>query len=205
MPKIVDPDVRRLTVVDAVMRVVSAAGLEQASLRTVAEEADLALGSVRHYFDGQNELMVFTFATATDRMRTRLEERMATALDRDPGAAGDVAALVEVLAALLPEDQERRREASVRLAFLAAARTNASYRAEAERNHRSIAVVIGRIILAILDHPGAPAGADPVMEAERLLALTDGLALHMLLHPDWTSSETARGVLAVHLASLAGR
>jgi AcrR family transcriptional regulator len=205
MPKIVDPEVRRLDVVDAVMRVVSEAGLEQASLRTVADEAELALGSVRHYFDGQIDLMLFTFATATDRLRQRLEDRLAKALTGERAAAPELGELVEVLAAMLPEDPERRREASVRLAFLAAARTDERYRSEAERNHRSIAVVVGRIILAVLEQQARPSAAEPVVEAERLLALTDGLALHMLLHPEWTSSETARGVLAVHLASLAGR
>ncbi|MGH3548110.1 MAG: hypothetical protein ACRDQU_08350 [Pseudonocardiaceae bacterium] len=34
-------------------------GLQQASLRAVADEATLNLGSVRHYFDNQQELMRF--------------------------------------------------------------------------------------------------------------------------------------------------
>ncbi|MEV0662880.1 TetR family transcriptional regulator C-terminal domain-containing protein [Actinomadura luteofluorescens] len=44
-------------------RVVRRDGLEQASLRTVAAEAGLAIGSVRHSFGGQADIMIFAMRT----------------------------------------------------------------------------------------------------------------------------------------------
>ncbi|MFI9589760.1 TetR family transcriptional regulator [Nonomuraea sp. NPDC052265] len=46
-----------MPVAGTVFGVVRRAGFEQASLRNVAEEAGLAIGSVRHYFAGHTELI----------------------------------------------------------------------------------------------------------------------------------------------------
>lgn len=68
MPKIVDPGARRRAVADAVLRVIGREGVEGASLRNVAEEAGLAIGSVRHYFRDHDELLLFTMRElSTDR------------------------------------------------------------------------------------------------------------------------------------------
>ena len=53
VPKFVDAALRRQEVVEAVFRIIAADGLERASLREVADEAELAVGSVRHYFAQQ--------------------------------------------------------------------------------------------------------------------------------------------------------
>jgi DNA-binding transcriptional regulator YbjK len=72
VPKVVDPVARRQEVAEAVLRVVRRDGLEQASVRNVAREAGLSMGSLRHYFASQSELMVFAFRTVVDRIESRL-------------------------------------------------------------------------------------------------------------------------------------
>jgi Uncharacterized protein conserved in bacteria len=59
VPKVVDPAERRRELAEAVWRVIRRDGLEQASVRNVAREADLSMGSLRHYFATQSELMAF--------------------------------------------------------------------------------------------------------------------------------------------------
>jgi AcrR family transcriptional regulator len=95
-----------------VFRVVRRAGFEQASLRNVAEEAGLAIGSVRHYFDGHTDLMVFATAARTrpelrplaresyDGMRT-LVRRIVDGIARRRRLAGDPKVETERLCALI--------------------------------------------------------------------------------------------------------
>ncbi|PZG25334.1 TetR family transcriptional regulator, partial [Spongiactinospora gelatinilytica] len=134
MPKIVDPDERRRAVAEAVFRVVCREGLEQASLRNVATEAGLAIGSVRHYFAGHTELMVF----AMREMSARLMARLTVHADRllNPSAPLPPAerreTVVRMLAELLPLDDQRRTEVIVWLSFVAAARTRPELRTHAD-------------------------------------------------------------------------
>ncbi|MDJ0355640.1 TetR family transcriptional regulator C-terminal domain-containing protein [Paenarthrobacter sp. PH39-S1] len=208
MPKVIDPLIRREDVVQALFQVVAESGLEAASLRAVAAEAGLAVGSVRHYFDGQAELMIFAFRTVSARIRGRLEDRVA-ALESASGtrrAPGDRLsdACAEVLLELLPLDAQRELESSVWLSFVTAARTDVVLAAEADSSYRGTAGLVGRIIMVLLASPATRTALEPVVEAERLLALIDGLCLHMLLQPGWTTEELSRNVLRAHLSSLRG-
>lgn len=80
----------------------------------MAEEAGLAIGSVRHYFDGHTDLMVFAMRASLDRVSARLMEWIGPLL-----AAQDHGERVEgvegMLAELLPLDERRRKEATIRL------------------------------------------------------------------------------------------
>jgi AcrR family transcriptional regulator len=90
VPKIVDAAQRRQEIVGAVCRIIATDGLERASLREVAEEAGLAVGSVRHYFDSSDDLLAYSFAAVSDRLLTRLNRALTglrPAAD-DPARAG---------------------------------------------------------------------------------------------------------------------
>ena len=117
MPKIIDADDRREFVADAVFRVILERGLAQASLRNVAQAAQLALGSVRHYFDDQAELMEFACRVNSERIHVRaldkLEVLEGQALPLTAAEAVDLCAAV--LEELLPLDEERRADAVVQL------------------------------------------------------------------------------------------
>lgn len=57
MPARIDPQERRQEVIRAAFRLVVAEGIEGVSLRKVADESGLNVGSVRHYFDGHHDLL----------------------------------------------------------------------------------------------------------------------------------------------------
>ncbi|MDP8952326.1 MAG: TetR family transcriptional regulator, partial [Actinomycetota bacterium] len=73
MPKVVDSDARRTQIAEAVWRVILRGGLERASVRNVAREAGLSMGSLRHYFGTQAELPAFAMQLVTERVRGRIE------------------------------------------------------------------------------------------------------------------------------------
>jgi AcrR family transcriptional regulator len=204
VPKIVDAAVRRQEVVEAVFRIIAADGLERASLREVADEAGLAVGSVRHYFSSSDELLAHSFGVVVDRITGRLAGAREDVMLLVPGTAEHREGVLTLLSQFLPLDEERAVDACVWMAFKNAARIRPFLAAEADRSHRAVAAVVGWLIME-LRQPEDDDGEGQqslVTEAERLLATLDGLTMHALLQPEWMTAEMCRDVLASHLQSL---
>lgn len=202
MPKIVDAEARRQEVVAAVFRIIASDGLERASLREVADEAALAVGSVRHYFASSDDLLVHSFAVVIDRITLRLDEAFAVVESLDRGSAEHDAAVLTLLGQFLPLDEELAVDACVWMAFRHAARIRPVLEQEAARSHRAVAAVVGRLVMRLM--PDGGSGQERlVTEAERLLATLDGLCMHALLQPEWMTAEVCRDVLTAQLDSIA--
>ena len=197
MPKIVDAEARRQDVVEAVLRIIAGDGLERASLRETADEAGLAVGSVRHYFAGSEELLAFSFASVVDRIVRRLEASLPGVHAAVPGSPGHRDAILSLLCGLLPLDGPRALEVCAWMAFRNAARVRPFLAAEADRSHREVAVIVGAVISAL--RPEGEPKENLVVEAERLLATLDGLCMHALLQPGWMTREMCIDVLEQHL------
>jgi len=222
MPKFVDAARRRQEVVEAVFRIIAADGLERASLREVADEAQLAVGSVRHYFASSEELLVHSFGVVVDRILGRVAAADARLAELAPGTAEHHLGVLTLLGEFLPLDEERAVDACVWMAFKNAARTKLFLAPEADRSHRAVAATVGRLVLRLSAVGGAGADDAPdaapaantgaenadqqwlVTEAERLLATLDGLTMHALLQPEWMTAAVCRDVLESHLAGLGG-
>lgn len=166
--------------------------------------AGLALGSVRHYFDNQGELMVFAFRVNSERIHVRALDKL-EALEEEP-LPTDTSGLIEkcalVLEELLPLDEARRADAVVHMEFMLDARTNAGLAEAAQDDYRATGAVVGRVVLQLMGSPLAAESLVPVDEAERLIGLLDGLSLRMVLQPDWSAPEQGRATLRRHLHSL---
>jgi AcrR family transcriptional regulator len=207
VPKIVDAVQRRQEIVGAVCRIIATDGLEGASLREVADEAGLAVGSVRHYFESSDDLLAYSFAAVSDRLLTRLNKAL-MGLGPSAGDPGTSSAVLTLLGEFLPLDEERALDACAWLAFRNAARIRPFLAAEADRSHRAVAAVVGQVITRLFqadDATGADAGPQLVTAAEHLLATLDGLAMHALLQPGWMSPEMCRDVLESHIEGLRRR
>ncbi|GAB5079313.1 TetR family transcriptional regulator C-terminal domain-containing protein [Arthrobacter sp. AD-310] len=187
---------------EAVLRIIAVDGLERASLREVADEAGLAVGSVRHYFAGSEELLTYSFATVLDRILRRLGGVLPAVAAAVPGSREQRAAVMAVLGGLLPLDEIRAVEACAWMAFKNAARTRPFLAGEADRSHREVAAIAGQVVAALM--PADEPQDALVVEAERLLATLDGLCMHALLQPGWMTAEMCSDVLERHLDGLGG-
>lgn len=193
MPKVVDPTERRLELVEAVWRVIRRDGLEQASVRNVAREAGLSMGSLRHYFASQSELMVFAFRTVIDRIESRL-----AALEPEPDPRRRAQ---RVLAELLPLDDERRAENEVWLAFTSRAMVDPALRALRDEGYDALRDGCKTMITDLSAAGLAP--TDIPAETQRLHALLDGLAVHAAMRPDIHTAQSLTAAIAHHLDALA--
>jgi AcrR family transcriptional regulator len=200
VPKIVDAGARRQDVVQAVLRIIAVDGLERASLREVADEAGLAVGSVRHYFAGSDELLAFSFGAVVDRIVSRLQRLLPAVDGAVPGSPAHRQAVLTLLGGMLPLDQDSAVEACAWLAFKNAARIRPFLATVADRSHREVAAVVGSVVASL--QPDEPQ-ENLVVEAERLLATLDGLCMHALLQPGWMTAQMCGDVLERHLDGLA--
>jgi AcrR family transcriptional regulator len=193
VPKVVDHEQRRRELGQAVWRVIRRDGVDHASVRTVASEAGWSAGALRHYFATQSELLAFAMRLVVERIEARV-----AALDR---AADPRQAVEQVLHELLPLDDERRAENEVWLAFTARALIDPQLHAQHNQVHDALHQACRSALETLAVH--GPADASPAaLQAERLHALIDGLAVHTALRPDLMPPDSIVAVLRLHLDAL---
>ncbi|GAA3230003.1 TetR/AcrR family transcriptional regulator [Nonomuraea helvata] len=175
MPKIVDHDERRREVLSAARRVIVRDGIDAATTRAIAKEAGYSNGVLAHYFADKDEIMLSALRQSHQRIRDRLTGKI-------EGVTG-LAALRELLLDNLPLDAERTQESRLEVSFwsrsLASERLAEVQRAEADELRGAVRDLLGQARAA-----GELRTDDNLDDlTEHLLALMDGLSLHLLLYP----------------------
>ncbi|MBT2896309.1 TetR/AcrR family transcriptional regulator [Streptomyces sp. McG3] len=184
MPRVIDTDERNRRVAEAAWRVLVREGIPALSVRKVAAEAGLPPSSLRYTFPTQASLRI----RAYDMVVERLADRVAAIA---PGADWARAVLLE----LLPLDEPRRLEMEITVVLGTAAMADGDLRATHRRAHQAVRDLCERVVRVLGVGP-----EDVRVETERLHAMVDGLALHMIRQGEGT--DWAVRVVDTHLASL---
>jgi AcrR family transcriptional regulator len=194
MPRLIDHNDRNDEIAAAAFRVLARDGVAALSVRRVADEAGIATASLRRAFPTQDELRRFCFE--------RLQQDVATRLLAVTGHGRERA--MQAMRELLPLDEARRTELLVQLQLSRLALTDDDLQGHARELHDGVRRVCGAVIDDLTEAGELARDLDPHLESQRLHALLDGLALHLV----WTSSRDAaveaEQVLSRHLDSLAG-
>lgn len=199
VPKLVDHDERRRAIADALLRVAASRGLEAVSLRHVAAEAGATAGLVQHYFRTKDEMMIFALDVVAERVEARIAAEEAT----HGSASGPGAALRRMFLQMLPLDETRRAEGRLVLAFHAYAAARPEVARVVRDNSARLHEVVAAQIRAERAAGRAPEGIDPAHAAAVLLALVEGLGVHVL--GEYYPPSTAVAALDAHLDALFGR
>ena len=176
MPKVVDHEERREELAAAVWRLASRDGIEAVTVRKVAEEAGWSTGALVHYFSDKEELMLFAFRIAADRVGRRVEksdERTAAPLER---------ARAQLLEGL-PLDRDRHDEMRVWFSFLGLALTRPALARAQRVAYRAWRDRIARRLREAQAAGEVRADADCGKEAAALVALVDGVAIQATFEP----------------------
>ncbi|MET7460699.1 TetR/AcrR family transcriptional regulator [Nonomuraea sp. NPDC005501] len=194
MPKIVDHDERRRELLSAARRVIVRDGIDAATTRAIAKEAGYSNGVLAHYFTDKDEILLSALRQSHQRIRDRITGRV-------DGVTG-LAALREVLLDNLPLDAERTQETRLEVSFwsrsLAAERLAEVQRAEGGELRAAV-----RTLLAQAREAGELTTEDNLDDVtEHLLALVDGLSLHLLLYPARLTRVDLERLMLTHLDRL---
>lgn len=189
MPRAVDVDERRIELAAAAARVIARAGLGGATMREVAAEAGWTTGALTHYFADKRQLLQFTLETSLEGRRAQNAGRRELAPE---------AALRAALVPALPFDEQARLHWIVTVAFCAHAVGDAELAGIQRDAYRTYRDDIAKMVTGA----GRGRGAAAQREAERLIAIVDGVALQALFDPE---SWPAARQLAVIDDALAAR
>lgn len=196
MPKIIDHEKRKIHIAEATWKVIVEEGIENASVRKIAQTAGLSVGSLRHYFSSQSELLLFSMELVTERVIKRLKSREFSE-GQDP-----LEFVTEGVFEVLPIDEERKIEMEVWLAFSAKVLVDSKLSELSKQvydyMHQGLKNVIQ--VLQVLDY--AKDGLDLDLEVNRLHAIVDGMAMHHLLNPKQFTEDDMKRTLKYHLQSL---
>lgn len=186
------PEERREHIAQAVWAVMSERGLSAVSVRSVAAEAQVSVGSLQHIFPTRADLLIYSAELMIDRVVRRI-----AAEDRD----GDpIDATLRLFAHLLPLTPESRVEMDVNVALIAESRALPRLEAIRDEAHRALAEACQRAVERVAPHL-PPAVVE--RRAARLHALTDGIALHLLHAPPGGDQRWALDLLRQELEDLA--
>lgn len=196
MPKIVNHQKQKEKVAQAVWRVILKNGIEKATVRNIAAEANLSVSTMRHYFSNQSELLYFAMKLILDRMKERLKSRV----QRFDGSPFETAK--KIILFFIPCNEEEQTELKVWLSFNAKALSDDKMHELSNQmyddTYRGIEWAIHILLEANLLKPDI----DVQLEIERLYALVDGLAIHHILKPELLTPKKINVIITFHLQSL---
>ncbi|MCM3632835.1 MULTISPECIES: TetR/AcrR family transcriptional regulator [Paenibacillus] len=196
MPKIVDHDKRKIEIAEATWKVIVEEGIEQATVRKIAQATGLSVGALRHYFASQSDLLRFSMELVSERVIERITSK-AINEKKTP-----LELVTEGVCEVLPVDEERKIEMEVWLAFSAKVLVDNTLRELSNKVYLDMHQGLKKAIHTLQRLNIAKDGLDLEMEANRLHALVDGMAVHHLLNPEQFTQEAMLQTLHYHLQSL---
>ncbi|MCZ4519144.1 TetR/AcrR family transcriptional regulator [Rhodococcus ruber] len=109
MPKVVDRDERRHTIVAAAWRLIAARGIDGVNMRDLAAEAGYTNGALSRYFSGKDEILRAAFELVLEETNARIE--------RSVGTHRGLKALRKVCVEIMPLTEETRLEARIAISL----------------------------------------------------------------------------------------
>ena len=165
VPKLVDHDVRRREIAQAVWAVIAERGIEGVTLRSVAAEAGVSVGRIQHYYASREELV-------RDSCRELL--KAATQRFEAAGDATPVERLRRLILGRIPTTPEFAIGTSIWLAYEAKSVDDPVIAELVQRGHAGGV----QEAAALLSECGV---ADASAVALRLMATAEGLAIRVLV------------------------
>ena len=174
--------VREREAVEAAQHIIEREGISAVSVRNVAKEAEMSVGSLRHIFPQHDDLMVAILAHVVADAGRRVQELSKKAEEQQWETKRFALSL---LMELLPLTPETRTEFQAQLAIILASPDNPAVDEVRQKASRGVKAVCERAVRMV------EVGVDKKQEeverkALRLRLLLDGLALNILEGSRWT-------------------
>jgi len=188
-------EARQLQLIRATMRSIAKHGLSTTTTATVSSEARLSQGIINLHFQSKDRLLVETLQFVADEYRGAWESALRESGD---SPAEKIRALVEVDfdRAVCKPDQ-----LAVWFAFWGESKSRPTYRKICRERDREYLKVMTGLCRRLIEEGGYPE-LDPVLVANALAAMTEGLWLDLLMSPRSITPEQALKVSLHYLESV---
>ncbi|GAA2123094.1 TetR/AcrR family transcriptional regulator [Kocuria atrinae] len=195
MPSRIDREARKAELAEAAWRVILRSGVSAVSVRTVAEEAGLAVGSLRHVFPTRTELLVYS----AELMMERVYERIVSL----PREGITEAYALAVIKNLVPFTEQTRAEMDVNIALVAEATAVPELKVLRDSAHEQLAAACIRLAALLREENSETPSEGAIRSGRRLHALADGLALHLMHRTESEDLERVAELLEDEIQSIA--
>lgn len=178
MPKKIDHQARKDQIVEAAFRIIHYFGFENTTLREIAKEADLSLGSVQHFFPKQKDIYQF----AMDVINQRFEERMQKVIEVDQGGFENAVRLIKQI--VQANTEEERIENGIWVKFSIMATMNQEYQKQKD-SFREVNLHFAQDILEMLYQNGYMKDSFSIKDnANSLIIFIHGLVFESVIYAD---------------------
>ncbi|MEV8230453.1 TetR family transcriptional regulator C-terminal domain-containing protein [Streptomyces sp. NPDC079167] len=193
MPKQVDYEERRRRIAEAVCTLIARSGMEAVSLRDVAAQAEVSMGAVQRCFRTKEDMLLFALEHISHHVTERAGARIAAA--SAPRAAATL--LTHTLTEIALLDEESATQARVWLAFATRAPAGGKLATVLRDTYAKLHDLVAWLLRYGQSTGEIRPHLDPDHEAQTLLALADGLTVHVLTghhSPDAALTALRRGI-----------
>ena len=194
MPKIIDHDLRREEIAEAVLQVVGRYGVNGVTMRMVAREAGWSTGILHHYFEDKQALLVGGLRLAARITGKHIKQAMA--------GSDHKRQLRRVLEAGMPLDQRREVLCRIFFFFWAEGVSDTDLSLELTRYYDWWKKQIGNILKVGQTEGWVRQDINSKMLAEMLVSLADGVAVQARFSSPRISEQRLRKHVAMWIDNL---
>lgn len=170
------PDIRRQELIDATFRCLCRVGVSDTSVRTIAAEAGLSLGMVRHHFNSKDELLAATYRYLSDRLQHQSQDALEAAGD-EPMEQLTAFIYAGLQPPLLDRDYVR-----IRFLFWELTHTNAAVRSVHEEIYERFGAQLNKLVRVVAKSNGSK--ADCALISRTITAFLKGIWAEWTLSSD---------------------
>lgn len=188
-------------IVEAIVTVIAAGGIEKATVRTVASQAGVSIGAVQHHFPTKAAMLTAAMEAISDAVTADIEDYLRTLepAGTPAEAAGQAASVLRHLSFMLCSIREEDLTAAgIWLDFVALSRVTPSLAEIHARTWAQLRKQMSELITAA--HPHHP---DPEAAAGWALATFDGIAISRATEPQFMTGPRAAALAERTLAAIA--
>ena len=192
MPKRVNQQEKRHSIVEACWQVLGENGPDALSMRNIARAANCTTGLLTHYFDSREEIIEAAIHASYDKFKAWSDEIIArdlTALEK----------LYVIAEEILPLDEERLQEGRVWLTFWAIAISHADLEAASDAFYQGWYDDLAPLFREV--NPSI----DPHKEAQLFVALANGLLMQTTVSPSQANTEAALALFRDYIRTVADK
>jgi AcrR family transcriptional regulator len=176
MPKIVDHDERRSSIISATWRVIARGGLSNTTTREIAKEAGCSTGVLAHYFTDRADILASALVAAHRGVRARIEASV--------GNTRGLEALRRFMLEVLPLDEQGILEARIEACFWGEAIGNHDLmKIQNDEVDSFCGRVRALLVQAEEDHELRDV-VDLDQAVHQCLILMDGLSIQSVMYPE---------------------
>jgi AcrR family transcriptional regulator len=195
MPKMVNHEQRKKEIGQATWEIIQTRGIEEVSVRKIADQMNISSGSIRHYFPTQNELLRYCIRSAGENVHRHILSHIDLSLTRNE-------VIKQMVSEILPMEGSGQRDMDIWYSIITFAKKNPNLQDLSLRIFQYMRYMQKTYIDLLSQGGFLDKTLDMEVEVERLHALVDGLSLHWNMNQGTLTKDIIRKALEVHLQSI---